>query len=208
MVRLPNGAVVPMSQQQYASYEIQNAQADAAAGRSAGVAMATERTKATAGAEQHRTDSLQKQAQDYAEKRSKYQGGMTALEEAERALQSQGVSYGERVANAAGVESPLVRKLAFGGKVADRDQAWQQFESQSLLALSGAGVSDKEREKFQGMFRGAGDTASRLNTIKIVRNRLQETDQTIRQGYDPEAVQMYESRGKKPAAASGKVRYE
>jgi hypothetical protein len=213
LVRTRGGAIVPMSQSEYAKRALADDAKDGDTARSMSAAVATERVKGEYEVQKEQAKAggdVQKQAAEYGKEVAGLAGLSSSVTEAESALTKSGggIGFTERVANSAKIENPILRKALFGKEVTQRDQAWQQLEAQSLNVLSGSGVSDKEREKFQEMFRGAGDTASRLETLRLVRNRASAQLEAQKARFSPEAIELYESRGKSKGKAPASLRVE
>lgn len=80
----------------------------------------------------------------------------------------------------------------YGEAAGKREQDWEQVTAAIKNSITGAGMSDKERERLDAMLEGAKSPEARANSIDTIRRELQEQMNTIGAGAGPEAYARYQ----------------
>ena len=74
-------------------------------------------------------------------------------------------------------------------------QAVEFMKADMRHAITGAGMTDKERQNLDNMIEAARTGDDFRNVVKIVEGRIDAHKAELARGFSPEAVQLYESRG-------------
>ncbi|WP_394825026.1 hypothetical protein [Pendulispora albinea] len=79
----------------------------------------------------------------------------------------------------------------YGSEAGKREQNWDKVKAGIRNAITGAGMSDEERERLDAMLDGAGTPEARANTIAVMRSELQAQANAIHAGAGPEATERF-----------------
>jgi hypothetical protein len=139
-------------------------------------------------------DKIETDAARIGEAGAKNAPARNALEQARQAHIENPLTLGEHAVDAFFQGSKPIKKWVLGKGVTDRETKWEEAQAMALNALSGAGVSDKERAAAVSRAEGARDNESRLAWLDTVGKRLEEANNAVRAGARPEAVRRYDSR--------------
>lgn len=80
----------------------------------------------------------------------------------------------------------------YGENAGKREQDWEQVTAAIKNSITGAGMSDKERERLDAMLEGAKSPEARANSIDTIRRELQNQMDTIGAGAGPDAYARYQ----------------
>lgn len=76
----------------------------------------------------------------------------------------------------------------FGKEASQREQDWGMLKSQVMKSITGAGMSDAERERYDAMLEGAKTPEARIHSIQRAREAVVAQRNAIRAGAGPEAA--------------------
>jgi hypothetical protein len=121
-------------------------------------------------------------------------GTLSALDQAAAELKK-GNSAGIGITGSAvkSVGGPRVYGMIYGKDAAQREQDWQMLSAQVMHTITGAGMSDRERERYDVMLNGAGTPEARAHAIAAARTAIVRKFNSIKAGAGVEAARAYDA---------------